>query len=399
VIVNALASTAGGGLTYLRNVVPRLSQASQRLEFMVVTDSRVEQKLLDMGLERRLFKAVQAPGRGWQRGPWEQRYLHRLIKARHAAVLVSLGNFALLRSPVPQVLFCRSDLFYSPEFRADLLRRGRLGILLGNQVRKLLSWISVRQADVNVTPSAAFADRLRSTRGLTRAKFHVLPFGFDPVTFAAGGQKLGEDDRRRLRLGEDVCRIVLVSHYNYFRNFETLVRALPLIKQNGRTPVLLVLTARIGPGLRDGSYDTTAVARLVERLGVGGDLVMLGELPYSRIHDLLRACNLFVFPSYSETFGHPMVEAMASGLPVVAADLPVHREVCGEAALYFSVFDEQELANQCVKVLNDGDLQRALRERGLARARQFSWDDHVNGLVSVIESLLESRGRPPQHVA
>ena len=64
----------------------------------------------------------------------------------------------------------------------------------------------------------------------------------------------------------------------------------------------------------------------------------LGAVPYSQLHQVYRECSMYVAPAYAELFAHPLVEAMASGLPVVAADSAVHREICQDAALYFPRF-------------------------------------------------------------
>src|SRR5215510_6476929 len=115
---------------------------------------------------------------------------------------------------------------------------------------------------------------------------------------------------------------------------------------------------------------------------------MLGSVPYDRLHHLHRFCDLSVCPSYAESFGHPLLEAMGMGLPVVSADLPVHREICGDAALYFDVFDENSLAAQCTRVLTDPRLRDELRVRGLDRLRLFSWDEHVRSLAVLIDRCL-----------
>ena len=170
-----------------------------------------------------------------------------------------------------------------------------------------------------------------------------------------------------------------------------MIRALPLIqsrlKQQTGQDVQLVLTTNIERGAAYGGYDATAAAELIDRLGVREDIAMLGAIEYGSLHQLYRLCDVFVCPSYSESFGHPLVEAMATGTPVVAADLPVHREVCGQAAVYFEVFDEAALAAQCVRVLSDQTLSEKLKTDGLRRSRQFSWDEHVRQLDALIQRI------------
>jgi glycosyltransferase involved in cell wall biosynthesis len=71
---------------------------------------------------------------------------------------------------------------------------------------------------------------------------------------------------------------------------------------------------------------------------------------------------------------------MASGLPIVASDLPVHREICGEA-LFFPRFSPDELANRVLELANDRTLANELATAGLERSRAFSWDRHVEQLL------------------
>jgi glycosyltransferase involved in cell wall biosynthesis len=82
----------------------------------------------------------------------------------------------------------------------------------------------------------------------------------------------------------------------------------------------------------------------------------------------------FVFPSKQETFGLPVLEAMACGTPVIASDIPVHREIAGEGALFFPPLDAHALADALLAVLESPGLKAELRERGLERAASFDWD-------------------------
>jgi glycosyltransferase involved in cell wall biosynthesis len=97
-----------------------------------------------------------------------------------------------------------------------------------------------------------------------------------------------------------------------------------------------------------------------------------------------------VTPAYAETFAHPLVEAMACGLPIVASDLPVHREVCGNAAVYFPRFSPQQLAESVVQVARSSEVRQKLVEWGLKRSRDFSWRNHVDEIISLARSLQRS---------
>jgi glycosyltransferase involved in cell wall biosynthesis len=309
--------------------------------------------------------------------------------------MVSLVYVAVLGTRVPQVLYKRYDLYFSDDFEKDLKGRGHKFMLMSHRLKSRLARASIRQAVINITPTAAFADRIRHSDGLDHIRFEILPFGFDPDIFASSEGVLEGRQIGMTRPGYDCFRILYVSHYNYFRNFETLIRALPIIREEIRKAVgkdvLLILTTDIRHGAVYGGYDSTEAAKLIDELRVRDSIAMIGPVEYGKLHHLYSMCDLFVCPSYSESFGHPLVEAMALGLPVVSAGMPVHREVCGDAALYFKAMDEEDLALKCVRVLTDQELSQSLKERGYERSKEFSWDKHVRKLIRLIERCLPYR--------
>ena len=191
---------------------------------------------------------------------------------------------------------------------------------------------------------------------------------------------------------EESLKLLFVSHYNYYRNFETLIRALPLLRgKMGDRSVKLLLTCRLTPGKNPGSYRPEGAAALVKKLGVSDMVVELGSIPYRQLHRLYARADVYVTPAYTETFAHPLVEAMASGLPVIASDLPVHREICGEAAAYFPRFSAEALADTVLFVARSPETSKRMAAFGIEQARHFSWKTHVEKLLELCRSLLVSK--------
>jgi glycosyltransferase involved in cell wall biosynthesis len=107
---------------------------------------------------------------------------------------------------------------------------------------------------------------------------------------------------------------------------------------------------------------------------------------YTTLPDLYRSADIFVFPSYTESFGHPLVEAMATGLPIVASDIPINRELCGPAAEYFSTFDPTSCAAAIRRVAENPDLRRRLSAAALCRAAAFTWESHIDHLIEAFDN-------------
>jgi glycosyltransferase involved in cell wall biosynthesis len=383
--LNCLAAQAGGGLTYLRNVLPCLS-ARGGVRTTVAASASLRQELGDLP---NIIWAEQHRNHGaGRRFSQEQIALPGLIRLSGAHVLISSGNFALWRSPVPQILLSGNSLYTSADFYRDLRSRGDYRVWLDTRIKSIFAKRSVSWADCTVAPSRAFADELQRWTG---AQILSIYHGFDFQTFCKDGTALPITTQQKLDSAKDALRLLFVSHYNYYRNFETLLRAIPLIQNRlHKRKVVLFLTCELRSEKNPGSYRAEHAAALVQQLGIAEQVIELGAIPYQGLHHVYRACHIYVTPAYAETFAHPLVEAMASGLPIVAADLPVHREVCGEAALYFPRFSPEDLADQVLLLEASQDFRTASSERGRNRSHEFSWEKHVDELLGIATSLTQA---------
>ena len=161
-----------------------------------------------------------------------------------------------------------------------------------------------------------------------------------------------------------------MSHYNYYRNFDTLFRALPILSERlHRKKMKLFLTCQLSPRKKPGSYRAESASSLMNSLGVSENVVELGTVPYRSLHHLYRASDIYVSPAYAESFAHPLLESMSSGLPLVASDLPVHREICGDAATYFPRFSRMHWRNGSCKFIIARVGRNALTKRPQPGAR------------------------------
>ena len=142
IFINALAASAGGGLTYIRNVLPRLAiRDDVRVTVMVSEPLRSE-----ITTSARVTIAQNAsPAGSVERFWYEQRNLPSIIRNSGADVLLSTGNFALYRSPVPQILLSRNALYTSADFLRDLRQRGDYRLWIDTAVKGTLARWSVER--------------------------------------------------------------------------------------------------------------------------------------------------------------------------------------------------------------------------------------------------------------
>ena len=111
---------------------------------------------------------------------------------------------------------------------------------------------------------------------------------------------------------------------------------------------------------------------------------MAGPVARDCVWKLLALADVFAFPSSLESFGHPLLEAMSMGVPVVAADTPIHREIAADAAWFHPTADPDSLAGCLESVLQGRADVSGMLARGERQAARFRWEDHVAHLRRAI---------------
>jgi alpha-1,3-rhamnosyl/mannosyltransferase len=122
---------------------------------------------------------------------------------------------------------------------------------------------------------------------------------------------------------------------------------------------------------------------LVPRLR-GAGIVHLDYLPAAQLATVYEKAEVFVFPSIYEGFGFPLLEAMARGVPSIAARSSSLPEIGGDAALYFEPMDVRGLASQLERVVSDAVLRAELARKGRARSAEFRWEDAAERTLDVL---------------
>ena len=158
------------------------------------------------------------------------------------------------------------------------------------------------------------------------------------------------------------------------KNHVRLLEAAALLKQRGLLSHKLVLAGSDWNG-------AAVIKDRIVQLGLSDDVITTGFVDAQLLPPLYAAADLFVFPSLFEGFGIPLLEAMAAGTAVCAANVSSIPEVVGDAALLFDPRDPDDIARQLQRLLQDSALRQQLVARGRQRARQFSWDDAASGVL------------------
>jgi len=241
-------------------------------------------------------------------------------------------------------------------------------------------------SDIVMTPTQAMLEDLRRFTRVDGQRALVNPFGVATPPHEDGN--LDQCPGGGWPKNPPRIRLIYVSLYSDHKNLGTVLKALPLLNRNGAAKFVLITT--VDPAWEGASWTVTYKddLALARRADVMPWVEFLGLLNPRQIQELYREGDIFVFPSLCESFGYPMVEAMAHGLPIVASDTPVNREICGEAAVYFSPFDPEDLAVQVHRVASNFALrQRLLTEADQRAHARFTWPDHVRRILEASQRL------------
>ena len=168
--------------------------------------------------------------------------------------------------------------------------------------------------------------------------------------------------------------ILFVSTIEPRKNLETLLDAYDALRKRGAYDGALVVVGRIG-------WKSEA---LLPRLRAEG-VVHLDYLPAAQLASVYEKAEVFVFPSLYEGFGFPLLEAMARGVPTIAARSSSLPEIGGDAALYFEPTDVDALTTQLERVVSDGALREELASKGRERAAGFRWDVAADKTLAVLK--------------
>ncbi|MFA5126467.1 MAG: glycosyltransferase family 1 protein [Patescibacteria group bacterium] len=241
------------------------------------------------------------------------------------------------------------------------LRYPKLYHPLARPYHLLMHWWAAIRAQKIIAPSQATADDIRHYFPYAKNKIRVIYNGYDAQEFTPIPEAQKQEIKDKFDLPDNF--LFYVGRLELKKNIPNLIRAYKLLPDKS-WPLVLA-----GPW---GKYGYNEIKSLVSD-EIKDKILFLGYLSQKHYRLLLAAADLFVFPSEFEGFGIPVLEAMACGTPVICSDLPVLREVAGEAAAYFDPGSPEAMARQLAEIISRPDLRQNFSTLGLQRVKDFSW--------------------------
>ena len=239
---------------------------------------------------------------------------------------------------------------------------------------------TVRLADTVIINSESLRAEVKRYLDVDERKLKLIYEAVDHDLF-----KTGDADLSRSQVaayGVTKPFVLFVSSLWPYKNCDGLLRAWALVREELGDRQLAI----VGAG-RDEKY-LALLHALAAELGIAEDVVFVGGVKLEETVDFYRAADAFVYPSLNETFGLPILEAMACGCPVVTSDISAMPETAGGAAVLANPKEPASVARAIVQAITAGD---RLRDLGLRRAAQFTWGATAASTLDVYREVSQKQ--------
>jgi glycosyltransferase involved in cell wall biosynthesis len=237
--------------------------------------------------------------------------------------------------------------------------------------------LAVRRLDAIITVSTQSKEDIVRFLPVDEDKITVVPL-------AAGGayRPLAGNEVAAALQKYEISKpyILYVGSLESRKNLPRLLEAYAQLRRWSEQWTMVIVGAR--------KWKYAPIFETVQRLGLEPYVDFTGYVEEEDLPALYNGADLFVFPSLYEGFGLPVLEAMACGTPVVTSNTSSLPEVAGDAALLVDPYDVEEIAAAMRSILEDEALAADLRERGLVRAKEFSWKRTARETIAVYEKVL-----------
>ena len=237
-----------------------------------------------------------------------------------------------------------------------------------------------RRSRVIITPSEASKTQIVRHVGIPAGRIRVIKLG---VRNFSQGTNVADDERGLRQFSLTPGYILFVGTVEPRKNLALVIRALALLRASG-VRRQFVVAGRL-------AWGAVELNRLLDEEQLRDAVVFTDHISDGELANFYRQAVFLVQPSVHEGFGLPVVEAMALGCPVLASDIPAHREVLGDAGMYFSTKDALALAKGMARLLADDHARAAMRLRALVRSEEFTWAETARRTLAVYRDAVAQR--------
>lgn len=319
-------------------------------------------------------KIVSIPG-----GPypyWEQVLLPKAVKEHGVELLHCTSNTAPLNLSIPLVVTVH-DIIYLEKWN---FTKGTAYQIVGNLYRRWNVPPVVRKSSMVITVSDFEKRRIREHFHLSENQIRTVYNGVGTHFRRVTDTTVLKSVKEKYKLPDNY--VFYLGNTDPKKNMIGVMRTLSHLRKNNQLNFQLLML----------DIDRDFLHRMANEIGdpdVLSYISFVGYVPNQELPAIYSMAKLFLYPSLRESFGIPILEAMACEVPVVTSNTSSMPEVAGDAALLADPNDPVDIARQVLSLLNDEKLGQVLVTKGLQRSGQFSWRNNALQTLTIYDSLLK----------
>ena len=310
---------------------------------------------------------------------WEQFALPRAARKEGCQILHCTSNTAPAITSIPLVVTLHDIIYMESSYLKLLLGSGTNYQKFGNAYRRMFVPRVIKKSQKIITVSHFEKNRIGQFFGMAGdprlvAVYNGVSEHFKPVT-----------DPLELHRVKELYH--LPGRFFFFlgntdpkKNTQGTLKAFSdFLKQTGSDLHLVML-----------DYDLNELEKILDKIGdpeLINRIILTGYVVNTDLPAIYSQCEVFLYPSLRESFGIPMLEAMASGAPVITSNTSSMPEVAGDAALLVDPFKPEEITAAMIRVVADKDLKADMVSKGFVQAAKFSWKAMAQHVLEIYREI------------
>lgn len=307
---------------------------------------------------------------------WEQFLLPKAALAAGCNILHCTSNTAPVRCNIPLVVTVH-DIIYMEKL--SLFRKGFSAYQkFGNLYRRWNVPICIKKSKCVITVSEYEKQRIAHFFNMDDTKLKAVYNGVGTHFRQITDPQILMEIRLKYHLPEKF--FFFFGNTDPKKNTKGVLKALSIFNQTSTEKIPLVML----------DYDKNELAGLIQEIGdpdLGKLVKLTGYVPNQELPAIYSLASIFLYPSLRESFGIPMLEAMACGVPVISSNTSSMPEVGGDAACFIDPFQPRQISDAIQLILSDDKLKNDLVKKGFRNAKKYSWKAMAEHVLSIYKSL------------
>jgi len=309
---------------------------------------------------------------------WEQMVLPNAAEKDGVDILHCTSNTAPIRTNIPMVVTLHDIIYLEKSFVGILKGKGTAYQRFGNIYRRYIVPKVVKKCKTLITVSEFEKNRIRDFFKIDDIKVKAVYNGVsehfrkieDPL----------ELERIRIKYHLPEQYFFHLGNTDPKKNTKGVLAAFSDFRKKTGLDIPLVML----------DFEKSELEKLAQEINdpdIINHIHLTGYVINTDLPAIYSMCSVFLYPSLRESFGIPILEAMACGVPVITANTSSMPEVSGDAAYFVNPFNYGEITQGIIKILNDESLRKSLEQKGIQRAAMFSWRSMAESVLKLYENL------------